>query len=162
MVCPDRFITTAKKSIKYLPALNVRLLGYSYNDCWVSDSCYGLTCQRFDPITMRNIRLGRFMVVIMTSAVCVVFGDTFDIAAYSIAIDNIFSGAVGPTTTRQMRHMASLNYCFVDGHAKIIHMQAGNYSGYGLTARPASEVDALKWCYDPNATPDSSFQGPPG
>ena len=90
------------------------------------------------------------------------FGDTYDTPGYSIAMDNILSGADGPTATKSIRHMSSLNYCFVDGHAKIIHMKAGQYAGFGLTARPASEIDGLKWCFDPNFVPSSDFGGPSG
>ena len=37
--------------------------------------------------------------------------------------------------------------------AADIVLMAGEYAGYGLTGRPASETDGLKWCYDPNAVP---------
>ena len=160
MLCPDRSITTTKTGINYPPTLNGRLLGYGYNDGWISDSCYGLTCQQVDPITGKKIRPGRSIAAISAPADCVAFGDTYDTPGYSIAMDNIFSGADGPGLTRQIRHISQLNYCFVDGHAKVIKMQAGQYAGYGLTARPASETNAMKWCYDLNAVPDSSFTGP--
>jgi prepilin-type N-terminal cleavage/methylation domain-containing protein/prepilin-type processing-associated H-X9-DG protein len=162
MLCPDRSLTTAKVGINYPPALGGRLMGVGYNDGWVSDSCYGLTCQQKDPITGKKIRPGRAIAEITTPADCVAFGDTYDTPGYSVAMDNIFSGADGPFTTHQIRHQQNLNYVFVDGHAKIIKMQTGIYSGFGLTARPASEINALKWCYDPNAVPDVSFGGPGG
>src|SRR5258708_39090970 len=78
-------------------------------------------------------------------------------------MDNIFSGSDGPGSTRQIRHLGNLNYAFVDGHAKIIKMQAGIYSGYGLVARPANEANAVKWCYDPAGTSDyQAFNGGAG
>jgi prepilin-type N-terminal cleavage/methylation domain-containing protein/prepilin-type processing-associated H-X9-DG protein len=153
-LCPDRALTTVKTGLSYPPALNGRLQGYGYNDGWVSDSGYGLTMQ-----LPNGTRPGRSIAAITAPADCVAFGDTYDTPGYSIAMDNIFSGADGPGSTRQIRHMANLNYAFVDGHAKIIKMQAGQYTGYGLTARPASEVNALKWCYDPNASSDYAALG---
>ena len=173
MTCPDRTITKSltlpislSNQAKYPSALgttSARLLGYGYNDGWVSDSCYGLTCQTADPNNPgKTIRPGRNIAAITTPADCVAFGDTYDTPGYSIAMDNIFSNSDGPRNTSSIRHTGNLNYAFVDGHAKIIHMKAGQYAGFGLTARPASEADALKWCYDPNAVPDATFGGPGG
>ena len=155
MVCPDRALTSTSTNVaKYPTELSGRLMGYGYNDGWVSDSGYGLTLQMPD-----GSRPGRNMSAIAYPSDCVAFGDTYDTPGYSIAMDNIFSGADGPANTKSIRHHGNLNYAFVDGHAKIIHMQAGNYAGYGLTARPANEKDALKWCYDPNAYSDYAALG---
>ncbi len=154
MLCPDRSLTTTKTGSKYPAELGGKLLGYGYNDGWVSDSGFGLTLQ-----LPNGSRPGRSIAAITAPADCVAFGDTYDTPGYSIAMDNIFSGADGPVATHGIRHLSSLNYCFVDGHAKIIRMQAGQYTGYGLTARPASETDALKWCYDPNASSDYAALG---
>ena len=155
MLCPDRVLTvTNAPSAKYPAEVNGRLLGYGYNDGWVSDSGYGLTLQT------TTGRPGRAIAAIYAPADCVAFGDTYDTPGYSIAMDNIFSGNDGPSHTSQIRHLGVLNYAFVDGHAKIIKMQVGNYAGYGLTARPASEANALKWCYDPNGLSDyQAFNG---
>ncbi len=55
-----------------------------------------------------------------------------------------------------------MNFAFVDGHAHSIGMVAGNFTapdGVYYVARAASQTDALKWCYDPNASSDySTFQ----
>ena len=45
MVCPDRSTTTTSTGDKYPAALSGRLIGYGYNDGFVSDTCLGLTCQ---------------------------------------------------------------------------------------------------------------------
>jgi prepilin-type N-terminal cleavage/methylation domain-containing protein/prepilin-type processing-associated H-X9-DG protein len=160
-LCPDRTGTTTSKSnpggLATGPTTG-RLMGYGYNDGWVSDSGYGLVQTQ----NALGQRLGRSIAAIVTPADCVAFGDTYDTPGYSIATDNIFSGGDGPQRTSSIRHMGNLNYCFVDGHAKIIHMKAGQYSGFGLTARPASEADAVKWCFDPNFVPDPNFGGPGG
>jgi prepilin-type N-terminal cleavage/methylation domain-containing protein/prepilin-type processing-associated H-X9-DG protein len=160
-LCPDRTGTTTSKSNPAGLATGAktgRMMGYGYNDGWISDSGYGMVQTQ----NALGQRLGRSIASIGTPADCVAFGDTYDTPGYSIAMDNIFSGGDGPQRTSSIRHTANLNYCFVDGHAKIIHMKAGQYAGFGLTARPASEVDGLKWCFDPNFIPDSSFQGPGG
>ncbi len=159
MVCPDRSLnasaaSAASKPQNYPAALGTRLQGYGYNDGWISDSGYGLTLQMPD-----GSRPGRSIAAITTPTDCVAFGDTYDTPGYSIAMDNIISGADGPKNTGSIRHMTNLNYAFVDGHAKIIKMQAGQYAGFGLTARPSSEVNALKWCYDPNAPSDYAALG---
>ncbi len=162
MVCPDRALTTtaasaASKPQNYPAALGLRLQGYGYNDGWISDSGYGLTLQLPD-----GSRPGRAIAAITAPADCVAFGDTYDTPGYSIAMDNIISGSDGPKNTASIRHMTNLNYAFVDGHAKIIKMQAGQYAGFGLTARPASEANAVKWCYDPNAPSDYAALGGAG
>jgi len=154
MLCPDRSLTTTKTGLSYPTALNGRLQGYGYNDGWTSDSGYGLTLQMPD-----GTRPGRSIAAITAPADCVAFGDTYDTPGYSIAMDNIFAGSDGPKATSSIRHLGNLNYAFVDGHAKIIKMQAGNYTGFGLTARPASEADAVKWCIDPSAPSDYAALG---
>ena len=160
MVCPDRTGTTTSKSnpsgLATGPTTG-KLMGYGYNDGWISDTGYGLVQTSGKDQFNQTIRAGRSIAAITTPADCVAFGDTYDTPGYSIAMDNIFSGSDGPKNTGTIRHTGSLNYAFVDGHAKIIHMKAGNYSGFGLTARPGSEADGLKWCYDPNATPAAGF-----
>jgi prepilin-type N-terminal cleavage/methylation domain-containing protein/prepilin-type processing-associated H-X9-DG protein len=164
MLCPDRTDTTTKTLAKSnLPAaVYPRQLGYGYNDGWVSDSGYGLTTQTLDA-NGKSYRPGRAIAAIVTPTDCVAFGDTYDTPGYSIAMDNILATLADGYSTSSLRHSGgSFNYAFVDGHAKLIHMQSGEYAGFGLTARPASEVDALKWCYDPNAVPDPSFGGPGG
>ena len=157
MVCPDRSGSTSSKSNPAglnTGATTGRIMGYGYNDGWVSDSGYGLTLQMPD-----GTRPGRNIASITTPADCVAFGDTYDTPGYSIAMDNILSGGDGPRSTGSIRHMTNLNYAFVDGHAKIIKMQAGQYAGFGLTGRPASEANAVKWCYDPNAPSDYAALG---
>lgn len=147
MLCPDRSLTSTSTKVQNYPTeLSGRLMGYGYNDGWLSDSGYGLTQQLPD-----GTRPGKNLSVVTYPADTVAFGDTYDTPGYSIAMDNIYAGADGPKTTKAIRHHGSLNYAFVDGHAKIIHMIAGNYTGFGLVARPASPKDAVKWCYDPDA-----------
>jgi prepilin-type N-terminal cleavage/methylation domain-containing protein/prepilin-type processing-associated H-X9-DG protein len=164
-LCPDRVGTTTSKSNPAglaTTANSGRIMGYGYNDGWVSDSGYGLVQTQTKDANGATERAGRSISSILTPADCVAFGDTYDTPGYSIAMDNLFSGADGPTSTKSIRHMSSLNYAFVDGHAKIIHMQVGVYAGFGLTGRPASQTDALKWCYDPSAVPSAGFGGPGG
>jgi len=156
-VCPDRATTTTSKSNPAGLATSAntgRMMGYGYNDGWISDSGYGLTLQT------TTGRPGKAIASIVAPADCVAFGDTYDTPGYSIAMDNIFSGGDAPTSTGSIRHMANLNYAFVDGHAKIIHMKYGKYVDGTITGRPSAEADGLKWCYDPNAGSDyQAFNG---
>ncbi len=156
MVCPDRSATTsnAKNKSKFPVALGSRLQGYGYNDGWISDSGYGLTLQLPD-----GSRPGRSIASISFPSDCVAFGDTYDTPGYSVAMDNIFTGSDGPISTKQIRHQTNLNFAFVDGHAKIIKMAVGIFVGFGFTARPSSEANALKWCYDPEASSDYAALG---
>lgn len=158
MQCPDRTFNvsakTASDKAKYPVALGTRLQGYGYNDGFLSDSCLGLTCQLAD-----GSRPGRIIAQINAPANCVAFGDTYDNPGYSIAMDNIFAYTDKPKTTSDIRHAANLNFAFVDGHAKIVHMKVGNYGTKTGIGRPSAEADAQQWCYDPNATgiPGASF-----
>lgn len=164
-VCPDRSDTTSSKKnpagLELGPKLG-RSMGYGYNDGWVSDSGYGLVQTQTQDAFGNTERAGRPISAIVTPADCVAFGDTYDTPGYSIAMDNILSTLPDGVSTRSLRHMSNLNYAFVDGHAKIIHFQAGEYAGFGLTGRPQSEVDALKWCSDPTIVPASTFGGASG
>ena len=161
-VCPDRAGTTTSKSNPAGLATGANtgtIMGYGYNDGWVSDTGYGLAQTSTKDANGATLRAGRGIAAITTPADCVAFGDSYDTPGYSIAMDNIFAGNNNdqPATTKSIRHQSNLNYCFVDGHAKIIHMEIGNYGSIKGVGRPASEVDALKWCYDPNAVPASGF-----
>ncbi|HLK14379.1 MAG TPA: prepilin-type N-terminal cleavage/methylation domain-containing protein [Fimbriimonadaceae bacterium] len=167
MLCPDRSLTTTKPPQANYPAeLNGRLMGYGYDDGFVSDSGFGLTDQQPGPPNGDGYRHGRNESLIVAPADVVSFGDTYDTPGYSIAMDNIMSGKDGPAATKLIRHRGKLNYAFVDGHAKIITMQVGNYNapdGVYFVGRAASMVDALKWCYDPNAPSDyQAFNGGTG
>jgi prepilin-type N-terminal cleavage/methylation domain-containing protein/prepilin-type processing-associated H-X9-DG protein len=167
-LCPDRstadpgYSATIDKA-KSPMALGGRYLGYGYNDGFVSDSGYGLSSQLPDPsYPGKTYRPGRSQSVIVAPAATIGFGDTNDTPGYSVAMDNTFSGPDGPTSTSVIRHRGRQNFAFVDGHAKSVVMQAGNYTGAGgqfFVARPANQTLALGWCYDPNAGNDySTFQ----
>ncbi len=154
MFCPDRNATKTGINNKQPASLGGKLLGYGYNDGFVSDSGFGLTTQEVD-----GSRHGKNLSVISAPADMVAFGDTYDTPGYSVAMDNIFSGGDGPVGTSRIRHGGKLNYAFVDGHAKTITMIRGSYltggaGGPYLVARASTEKDADKWCYDPAAPSD--------
>jgi len=165
-LCPDRVETTSSKSNPAGLATGPktgRMMGYGYNDGWVSDSGYGLVQTQTKDAYGNTERAGRSIASIVTPADCVAFGDTYDTPGYSIAMDNILSTLPDGYSTKSLRHGGgSFNFAFVDGHAKLIHFDSGEYAGFGLTGRPASEVDALKWCSDPQIVPASTFGGPGG
>jgi prepilin-type N-terminal cleavage/methylation domain-containing protein/prepilin-type processing-associated H-X9-DG protein len=148
--CYDNWNTTGK------------CLGYGYNDGWVSDHGYGLVGTQTKDAYGKTLRPGISLAAITTPVDMVAFGDSYDNPGYSVAMDNIYSTLPDGYSSKSLRHLQALNYAFVDGHAKIIHMQAGEFTGYGLVGVPASETDALKWCSDPNVVPQTGMTGNPG
>jgi prepilin-type processing-associated H-X9-DG protein len=133
-------------------------MGYGYNDGFVSDTGYGLSYTQTKDALGNTLRAGRPLAAITAPADCVAFGDTYDNPGYSAAMDNNMSRLADGSSSKSLRHMQSFNYVFADGHAKTIHMQTGEYSGFGLVGRPASPTDALKWCSDPNIVPAPGFK----
>jgi prepilin-type N-terminal cleavage/methylation domain-containing protein/prepilin-type processing-associated H-X9-DG protein len=160
MLCPDRSQTVCNESaaaalgIPFSPVC----IGYGYEDGFVSDTGFGLS-QTSQPDAYGNTtRAGKALAAIETPAQLVAFGDTYDNPGYSAAMDNMMSRLPDGYSTKALRHMGgTFNYAFADGHAKIVRMQAGEYSGFGLVGRPASQSDALMWCSDPNITPSAAF-----
>ncbi len=155
MMCPDR--TDSAGCTDANNPFSPRCMGYGYNDGWVSDAGYGLSMTQTVDAQGHTLRPGKTLAAITAPADCVAFGDTYDNPGYSVAMDNILSRLPDGYSTQGLRHLQNLNYVFADGHAHVIKMQAGEYSGYGLVGRPASKTDALKWCADPNTVPSSNF-----
>jgi prepilin-type N-terminal cleavage/methylation domain-containing protein/prepilin-type processing-associated H-X9-DG protein len=155
MQCPDRMDTAGCTDANN--PFSPRCMGYGYNDGFISDTGYGLAYTQTKDPQGKTLRAGRPLAAITAPADCVAFGDTYDNPGYSVAMDNILSRLPDGYSSRGLRHQQALNYVFADGHAKIIHMQAGEYSGFGLVGIPASETDALKWCSDPNIVPANGF-----
>jgi prepilin-type N-terminal cleavage/methylation domain-containing protein/prepilin-type processing-associated H-X9-DG protein len=153
--CPDRTLVDAgEKGVVPPQGTSYYEPGYGYNDGFISDSGFGLTSQVATGVGTGTYRPGKNLSVIVSSSDMVAFGDSYDTGSMSAAMDNIFSGPDGPTGTSKIRHSGKLNFAFVDGHAHSITMVAGNFAGNGFNARPASQTDAMKFCYDPNAISD--------
>jgi prepilin-type N-terminal cleavage/methylation domain-containing protein/prepilin-type processing-associated H-X9-DG protein len=153
MRCPDRLQTvcteTAALGVPYSPVC----MGYGYDDGFVSDTGFGLSMTSYKDAFGNTTRPGKSLAALTTPAQMVAFGDT-----YSIAMDNILSQLPDGYSTQSLRHMGGeFNFAFADGHAKLVRMQSGEYSGFGLVGRPASETNALMWCSDPSVTPDANF-----
>ena len=136
-----------------------KCLGYGYNDGFVSDSGWGLLQTQTKDAAGNTLRPGRNIASFVAPADLVAFGDSYDNPGYSVAMDNIYSRLPDGTSSKTIRHMQNLNFVFAEGHAKNIRMNAGEWhpNGYGLVGVPASEKDALKWCYDPNAVPSAGY-----
>ncbi len=150
MLCPDRSDTVCNdKNTPFSPTC----MGYGYNDGWISDTGYGLAYTQTRDAQGKTVRAGRPLAAISAPADTVAFGDTYDNPGYSIAMDNIMSRLPDGYGSKSLRHAQNLNYAFADGHAKIIRMQTAEFPGYGLVGIPASEINALKWCSDPNNVP---------
>jgi prepilin-type N-terminal cleavage/methylation domain-containing protein/prepilin-type processing-associated H-X9-DG protein len=165
LFCPDRNLVDPGDVQGFVPpgTNSNDEVGYGYDDGFVSDSGFGLTSQVLDTANGKYIRPGKNLSQVVSSADTVAFGDSYDTGSMSAAMDNIFSGSDGPSGTSKIRHTARLNYAFVDGHAKNIAMIAGTFTNPGgpwaPVARAASQTDALKWCYDPNAVSDYAALG---
>lgn len=154
MLCPDRTDTVCEDANN---PFSPRCAGYGYNDGWVSDTGYGLSETPTKDALGKTLRAGRSLAAISTPADCVAFGDTFDNPGYSIAMDNLPSRLPDGSSSTRLRHMQNHNFVFVDGHAKHIKLNLGEFTGYGLVSIPASKTDAYKWCSDPNITPAAGF-----
>lgn len=153
--CPDRNLVDPgeQKFEPYSASGTYYEPGYGYDDGFVSDSGWGMT-EQYAYSTGGTYRPGKNLSEVLTPAAMVAFGDSYDTGSMSAAMDNIFSGPDGPTGTSKIRHTQKPNYGFVDGHAHSVAMVAGTFAGFGFVARPASQTDALMWCYDPNAIGD--------
>jgi prepilin-type N-terminal cleavage/methylation domain-containing protein/prepilin-type processing-associated H-X9-DG protein len=156
-MCPDRSDTAGCNDPQN--PFSPRCIGYGYNDGWVSDAGYGLSRTQTQDAQGNTLRAGKGLAEITFPADCVAFGDTYDNPGYSIAMDNIYSRLQDGFGSHGLRHMQNMNFVFTDGHAHVIKMNAGEFSGYGLVGIPASERDGLKWCSDPNAVPSAGFDG---
>ena len=129
-------------------------IGYGYNDGIVSDGGYGLIGAQTKDANGKTLRPGVSIARITSPAQMVAFGDTYD--NLSIALDNI-SGTV--VSTASIRHTERLNFCFADGHAKNMAMVMA-LNGGNPVFLPATQSNALDWCYDPTAL--GNYQGAGG
>jgi prepilin-type N-terminal cleavage/methylation domain-containing protein/prepilin-type processing-associated H-X9-DG protein len=155
MMCPSRSDTVCKDANN---PFTPRCIGYGYNDGFISDTGYGLSYTQTKDAQGNTLRAGRPLAAITAPADCVAFGDTYDNPGYSAAMDNNMSRLADGASSKGLRHMQAFNYVFADGHAKTIHIETGEYAGYGLVGRPTSQTDALKWCSDPNIVPSPGFK----
>jgi prepilin-type N-terminal cleavage/methylation domain-containing protein/prepilin-type processing-associated H-X9-DG protein len=158
MRCPDRMQTVCKETAALGVPYSPVCMGYGYDDGFVSDTGFGLSQTSQPDAYGHTTRAGKALAALTTPAQMIAFGDTYDNPGYSAAMDNIMSRLPDGYSTQALRHMGGVfNFAFADGHAKIVRIQTGEYSGYGLVGRPASETNALMWCSDPNVTPDPAF-----
>ena len=136
-----------------------KCLGYGYNDGLVSDSGYGLLQTQTVDAYGKTVRPGRNLGQIQEPANLVAFGSSMDSPGYSVALDNVNSGYPDMISSKRIRFGGRFNFGFADGHAKLLMMRAAEYPGFkaGLIAYPANQNDTLKWCFDPNFTPDANF-----
>jgi len=160
LLCPDRsddFCTESAAAQLGIP-FSPRCLGYGYEDGFVSDTGFGISHTSYQDAEGHTTRPGKSLAEFTTPAQMVAFGDTYDTPGYSTAMDNVMSSLPDGYSTQALRHMGgTFNFAFVDGHAKVVRVQSGEYNGYGHVGRPASQNDALMWCSDPNVTPDPAF-----
>lgn len=135
-----------------------RCVGYAWDSGFVEDAGMGL----YTPYTVDaagyNVYPGRLIATIAAPANMVAFGDAYAKRDGQLACDTANAWAVpgggSVQTTNELRHMATLNFVFVDGHAKSLHMVVAKNKFYtaNLLLMPANQNDAGNFCYDPNAT----------
>lgn len=141
-------------------------IGYGYNDGWVSDGGFSLIGAQTTDAAGATLRSGFNVSKIYSESQMVAFGDISTKEDGSVSCDNSIAhwlpNGAKPSTAR-LRHMGGLwNYCFVDGHAHTIRMEAalgtsgnaqtftGSAGSYVGLLIPANENDAYMWCRDYN------------
>jgi prepilin-type processing-associated H-X9-DG protein len=157
--CPDRKTNDPGDEKGYVPPQggNYYLPGYGYDDGFISDQGYGLTYQ-----DSTGFRPGRSLTSVDSPAQMAAFGDSYDNGSMSYAMDNILGTSDAPSTTAGLRHGGHFNTGFLDGHSKSIVMQVIAFNATGpaskgnpwIVTRPASQTDAMDWCYTPGAIAD--------
>jgi len=110
---------------------------------------------------------GVSMSVIQQTANMFAFGDSEDTPWYTVCMGSILSRTWleghAATSLGSVRHAGKFNFAYTDGHAKMLPMigglwtGAGSWPAYGYlpqspTVLPASSAHYGDWCADPNAT----------
>ncbi|AIE87940.1 prepilin-type N-terminal cleavage/methylation domain-containing protein [Fimbriimonas ginsengisoli] len=134
-------------------------LGYGYNDGLVSDSGYGLLQTQTVDANGKTLRAGRNLSQVQEPANLVAFGSSNDNPGYSVGLDNILSRYPDKVSSARLRFSGRFSFGYTDGHAKSLLVKSAEYNGYGLVMRPANQLDAAKWCFDPSFVPDAAYAG---
>jgi prepilin-type N-terminal cleavage/methylation domain-containing protein/prepilin-type processing-associated H-X9-DG protein len=149
LYCPSRnlygcssTVDPTGKCLGYAPNFGI----YSYHDGT------GLFLQdHYDPGTGGRLFPGRALAAFAHPAETIMFGDTNDTNMYTLS----FYFQTGDGETRSaIRHGQSYQFCYVDGHAKSIKMEAYSFwaDGDAFDLMPANGQLIRNYCYDVNAT----------
>lgn len=135
-----------------------RCVGYAWDSGIVGDGGLGL----YLPYTVNSIGLnvypGRSIASIAAPANFVAFGDAYAKRDGQLSVETANAYAVpgggSIQNTTSLRHMATLNYVFADGHAKAMRMMVAKNTFYtaNLLLMPANQNDAANFCYDLNGS----------
>ncbi len=131
-----------------------RYSGFGYN--WGPIGWRGgglLLAQQPDPQNPGNNYIpGISLAAVQFPAGTFAFGDSYDTPRQTLGIGFAACTYQG-TTTSGLRHNAQLNYAFVDGHAKSVHVTAGYMAGaFNGRFIMASDTNLAQtaYCADPN------------
>ena len=93
---------------------------------------------------------GLALAAITNPADCVVYGDSYDTYRPTAGFEWMLDSYTGGPSNGSIRHGARFNFCFTDGHAKLVQMAGGTISGHRYLL-PKNAADDGKWCSDPAA-----------
>jgi prepilin-type N-terminal cleavage/methylation domain-containing protein/prepilin-type processing-associated H-X9-DG protein len=131
-----------------------RYSGFGYN--WGPIGWRGgglLLAQQPDPNSPGNTYIpGVSLAAVQFPAATYAFGDTYDTPRQTLGIGFSACTFTGSTNT-SIRHNAQLNYAFVDGHAKSVHVQGGYMAGAEsgrFIMLTDSTLAQTAYCADPN------------
>ena len=125
-----------------------RCIGYGYNWGIASSVPLGMVGARIS-FPHGYIEPGVPLSNIVYPANMFVYGDTGDNPRYTICSNYIFQYYTNVTNNSQLRHGGRLNFCYADGHAKLVNYKAGILSGVGIMGLPKAQTDQTNYCIDP-------------
>jgi prepilin-type processing-associated H-X9-DG protein len=144
-----------------------RCVGYGWDSGFVEDAGMGLYTQYAVDPGGKDVYPGRLLASIVAPANMIAFGDAYAKRDGQLACDTANAYAVpgggSIQATSSLRHMAALNFVFVDGHAHVLHMVVAKNNFYtaNLLLMPANVNDAADFCFDPSFT-TSYYNGKSG
>ena len=98
-----------------------------------------------------NYMPGLALAAVVAPADCIVYGDSYDTYRPTAGFEWMLDSYTGSASNGSIRHGARFNFCFADGHAKLVNMAGGTISGHRYLL-PKAITDDAKWCADPDAS----------
>jgi len=133
-------------------------VGYAWDSGFVEDAGLGVNLPATTNALGLTVYPGRSIASIDASANMIAFGDAYAKRDGQLACDTAnakaLPGGGSIQATSSLRHQATFNYVYVDGHAHSLHMAVAKNKFYtaNLLLMPSKQSDAANFCYDQNAT----------
>jgi prepilin-type N-terminal cleavage/methylation domain-containing protein/prepilin-type processing-associated H-X9-DG protein len=163
--CPERTMTQVPNACGTLDS-SCRLIGYAMNyGPYHNRAGYGLfhistALTTGNPLEGKeHFFPGRQLAEFVTPADMVAQIDTNDDPQYTNAP---YDQNQTNSPLSEIRHNGRYSVSFVDGHAKTFLMKPYNDPVDGYELQPSDPNDILKFCYNPDATIDGSYDGGDG